>query len=338
MRVAVLGLGSMGRRHLQIVHKLGWDIVGIADQNEMRLSSAGQEYAIPVNRQYQAADRLLREMNPECVVVATTAPGHAPLTCLSAEAGARFILCEKPMACSLLECDQMIEVCKRYGTQLAINHQMRFMDQYLQVKRIVESEEFDGLRSITVVAGNFGIAMNGTHYFELFRWLTGEIPLEVSAWFSEEKVANPRGRQFVDSAGSIRMSTASGKRFYMEIGMDQGHGIRVIYAGRLGIMVADELSGRIELSVRGKPYRDLPTTRYGMPSEDRLINVTPADTVSPSRSVLEALVEGRDVPTGEDGRLAIETLVGAYVSNENGHVPIKLNDGCLPRDRRFPYA
>jgi predicted dehydrogenase len=223
----------------------------------------------------------------------------------------------------------------RGSPRLAINHQMRFMEQYLVARRIIESEEFGPWTSIAVLAGNIGMAMNGTHYFELLRWLSGESPREVAAWFSSARIPNPRGPQFEDSAGSVRVTTPSGKRLYMEIGADQGHGICVVYAGRAGILVGDELSGQMHLGVRGAEYRDLPTVRYGMPSQDSSLKVAPADAVAPTRSVLEALVAGGDYPSGEDGRAAVATLVAAYISDENGHRPVSID--ALPREREFQY-
>src|SRR6478736_5636892 len=126
---------------------------------------------------------MIERTRPELLVVSTTAPSHADLVCLGARNGAKAILCEKPMAVSLAECDRMIEACAASNTRLAVNHQMRFMQQYTRAKEIVEDASFGGLASATVVAGNFGMAMNGSHYFEMFRYLTDEMPAEVSAWF-----------------------------------------------------------------------------------------------------------------------------------------------------------
>jgi predicted dehydrogenase len=337
MKAAVIGAGRMGRRHIQVVGQLGLELAGVSDQSSESLYIAGQENGIPTERRFKETADLLRETKPECVVVATTAPTHCEYTTMAAKAGAKYILCEKPMGISLAECDQMLNVCREHGVRLAINHQMRFMDQYLQAKEITRSDAFGGLSSVTVVAGNMGMAMNGTHYFEMFRFMTDEPPETVTAWFSETDVPNPRGPQFHDRAGSVRVVTAGGKRFHMEIGSDQGHGVKVIYAGPNGVFVVDELSGTTELSVREEQYRDLPTTRYGMPSIDETSKFKAADAVGPSRSVLEALLQDRNPPSGEDGRLAIAALVAAYVSNENGNVPVRL-DGDLPVDRIFPWA
>ena len=115
---------------------------------------------------------------------------------------------------------------------------MRFMNYYVEPKRIIHSPEFGGLRSMTVVGGNLGFAMNGSHYFEAFRYLTDEPFSTVTAWMSDRRVPNPRGEQFEDRAGSIRLVSHSGQRLYIECGADQGHRINVIYAGPYGQLVS----------------------------------------------------------------------------------------------------
>jgi predicted dehydrogenase len=338
MNVAIIGAGRMGRRHIQVVRDLGLNLVGICDMNPDALSLATEEHGITTDLHFTDARHLLRHTKPECVIIATTAPTHSKYACLAAEAGAKYVLCEKPLAVSLTECDKMLEVCARHGTELAVNHQMRFMEQYTEPKRIIGSSEFGGLSSITVVGGNFGMAMNGTHYFEMFRYMTDDAPVEVTAWFSPEKVSNPRGPQFEDRAGAVRLISASGKRFYMEIGADQGHGVQVIYTGPYGQLVVDELAGNMKMITRDEKYRNLPSTRYGMPAIEKTFTIEPADAVGPSRAVLNALLNKANFPSGEEGRLAVSVLVGAYVSDENGHRPVRIDEEPLPRERVFPWA
>lgn len=338
MKIVILGAGRMGRRHIRVVREMGLELVGICDHNSAALALAQSEQGISPELHYSDVKSLLAEKRPECVIVSTTAPTHAEYTCLAAEMGAKYILCEKPMGISLAECDRMIETCAKLGARLAVNHQMRFMEQYTEPKRLMNSEVYGGLASVTVVCGNFGMAMNGTHYFEMFRYLTDESPSEVSAWFSNDVVPNPRGAQFEDRAGSVRLVTESGKRFYMEAGSDQGNGLSVIYTGRNGQIVVDELAGTMSLTVREEQHRRLPTTRYGMPSHRSKQAIKPVDVIAPSRAVLESLLAGSDYPSGEDGRLAVAVLVAAYISNEEGHRAVALYEVSKYRDRVFPWA
>lgn len=328
----------MGLRHLEVLRALKLDVVGASDLQEQARAKAASDYGVPTGALFADAREMIEKVRPELLVVATTAPSHAEFVCLGAANGAKAILCEKPMAVSLAECDRMIDACKASGTRLAVNHQMRFMEQYTKVKEIVEDASFGGLGSATVVAGNFGIAMNGSHYFEMFRYLTDEMPAQVAAWFSAETVANPRGAQFEDRAGSVRVTTGKGRRFYLDASTDQGHGMHVTYAGPCGRLDVDELAGKAQLVVRQAEHRNVPTTRYGMPYEERAIAITPADSVEPTKAVLEALLAGKNYPDGSVGRMAVEVLAAAYASNEQGGRTIDLASANLPRDRKFPWA
>ena len=338
LRAAVLGVGRMGRRHITAVRRAGHQVVAVFDTNLDALQLAQQEHGLESSQLFTELAALYELARPELVIVATTADSHCELTCMAAQQGARYVLCEKPMAVSIQECDRMIETCKRMNVGLAVNHQMRFMEQYTVPKTLFANEAYGGLQSMTVVAGNFGFAMNGSHYFEAFHFLTEEPIAQVTSWMSSEVLANPRGAQFEDRSGSIRATTAGGRRLYMEIGADQGHGIRVVYACRNGMVSVNELSGEMVQSAREAQYRSLPSTRYGMSSVDKIELVQPCEVIDTSAAVIRSLVEGRsDNVSGEDGRRVIEVLCAAYMSAKLGSRPVDIPFD-LDRNRVFAWA
>ncbi len=337
MKAVVLGVGRMGRRHVQVARKAGCEIAGVYDIRAESREQTQQEYGLPNDLLFTDLDRLYAAAKPDVVIIATTADSHADLTVMAAERGAQYILVEKPLAVSLAECDRMIAVCAERGAKLAVNHQMRFMEQYLEPKRLAASDAFGGFASMTVVAGNFGLSMNGTHYFEAFRFMAGEDIAEVCAWFSDDVVANPRGAQFEDRAGSLRAVTASGKRYYMDIGADQGHGVRVTYGCRNGQITVNELSGDMITLEREEQYRELPTTRYGMPAIERQVRIQPAEIIDTSVAVLRALIDDRDNVSGEHGRQAVLALVAAHESARRGGAPVSLGS-IADRREKFPWA
>lgn len=338
MKVSVVGLGRMGRRHVQAVHSMGLEVSAICDISPDALMLTEREHRVAADRHYRDIHDMLKHSVPDALIIATTAPTHAEYTCAAAESGVKAILCEKPMAVSLAECDRMREACRRNGAKLAINHQMRFMEQYTVPKATVGSEAFGGLSSVTVVGGNFGLSMNALHYFEMFRFMTDEAPRLVTAWFADVVVQNPRGAQYLDRAGAVRLETAEGRRFYLDCWADQGHGMQVIYAGRYGQLYVDELAGVFFSTVREAQHRTLPTTRYGMPAVHTTQTIAPADVIAPSAAVLKALLQGENYPTGDDGRLAVAVLVAAYLSHERGHATVDLDRDELPLERVFPWA
>lgn len=337
MKTAIIGLGRMGRRHLDNVLSLGLQLCGVCDPRKEALEAVVKEKGLDSKRCYQDARFLLKEARPECVIVASTSPAHCDLTCQAADAGARYILCEKPMAVSLEQCDRMLDVCRRHQCRLAINHPMRFMERFTEVKAMVDSGRFGPLGSVAIVGANMGLSMNGIHRFEAFHRLTGEGPDQVTAWFSEGVLPNPRGPEFKDRAGTIHLTTASGKRFHLEAGADLGHGFSSVYTCRYGQIVVEELEGVLSWNVRKPEFRDRPTTQYACPAERGVRQIQPADPSAPSRAVLEALLEDGPYPTGIESRLAVAVLVAAYESHERGHVPVRVDDQ-LPKARLFPWA
>ena len=338
MKAVVIGVGRMGRRHLHAIRKSGWTVDGVYDISRESLDQAAEEHQLEQSQLFTELDEMFVKCSPQVVVIATNADTHCELTCMAASRGVRFILVEKPMAVSIEECDRMIEACRTAGVGLAVNHQMRFMPAYTLPKELFQSPEFGGLTSMNVIAGNFGFAMNGSHYFEAFRFLTDELPVEVAAWFSSEVVPNPRGPQYEDRAGCIRAITATGKRLYMDISADQGHGFGCTYACRYGVITLNELAGELSSIEREAQYRDLPTTRYGMPSVNRRYLIAPPDLIDVTAEVLRALVSGQGSVSGEDGKKVVELLVAAHQSAEKGGAPVRLVDAELDRKRLFPWA
>lgn len=337
MKFAIIGSGRMGRRHIYAVRKLGHEVIGIVDTSRSSLDEAKYEHKLSEIILFSTPQDLFAVVVPECVIISTTADSHCALTCMAAEMGVRYIMVEKPLAVSLEECDRMIRVCEQKGAHLTVNHQMRFMEQYSKPKAILDSKAFGGFKSMTVVGGNFGMSMNGTHYIEAFRYLSGEEPVEVTAWFDQGTVPNPRGVKFEDRAGSLRVVTESGKRLYIEIGANQGHGVEVIYAGRNGLITVSELTGRMATAVRQLEYRELPTTRYGMPADFELHKITSAEIIESTSLVLDALIRDDNRITAHQGMKAVEVLVAAYASAENNSRAVRI-DHHLDRGRVFPWA
>lgn len=337
MKFCAIGLGRMGRRHLQVAKNLGFSIAGVYDPMPESVRLAKEEQEVPSSAVFGSVEQMLNEAKPQAIVVASTAPSHCEYVVQAAEAGVRYILCEKPMAVSVAECERMIEVCASFGSSLAVNHQMRYMEQYTVVKELAQNDAMGGLHSITVAGSNFGLAMNAVHYFEMFRYLAGEDIELVHFWADEAKVPNPRGSQYEDRSGQLRAISRSGIRLYMDISGDQGHGIQVVYGCRYGQILVDELAGFMRYTSRAEGFRELPTTRYGMPSATQVRQIAPADAIAPTQSVWQAMLDGRPYPDGAAGLHAVRALVAANLSAEADGKPMEVTQGQF-LERRFPWA
>ena len=337
LRVAIIGLGRMGQRHVEVAQRLGMEICGLADVNSQVLKEVKNKYQITATA-FTDAVGMLESIRPQVLVVATTAPTHAPFVIAAAELGVRFVLCEKPLATSLAEVDAIQEARDRYGIRVAVNHQMRFMDQYTRVKKLIGSKELGPLVSIIVAGSNFGLAMNASHYFEMFRYITDQKVDKIQAWFDNVNLKNPRGEQFEDRAGRILARSANGESLFIDFSENAGWGLQLIYICRNGQIFVDELSGEMRVAARQEQYRELPTSRYGLPADIRTESITPADVIEPTVNLLRSLIIGEDYPSIEDGAHALACLVAAHVSNDAGGRPISIKDTDISRDTVFKWA
>jgi predicted dehydrogenase len=215
---------------------------------------------------------------------------------------------------------------------------MRFMDQYTRIKGEFDSGRFGPLASMSVVAGCFGLSMNGSHYCEALRWLTGSEIVGATAWFAPEALKNPRGPQFSDQSGEVRFETADGRRLIMCIGADQGHGMTVTYAARYGHIFADELEGLYCATARKPEHQEMPVTRYGMPWDRWEVRFPQADNVGPTQAVIAALLKGEGFPDGRAGRGAVAALAAAWCSAERGSKPVRIGELGDYETKRFPWA
>lgn len=326
--------------HLQAARNLGLTPAAICDACEAsRLKAAAAAGNLPAERLFaDAASMFAAHPGPELVVIATTADSHRTLVEQAAAAGAQHVLCEKPMATSVADCDAMIAACERSGTRLAINHQMRYMDQYLVVRNELATGRFGPLASMAVTAGCFGFAMNGSHYCEAFSWLTGSPIVNATAWFSGEPFNNPRGPNFFDQAGEMRFVSADGRRLILNIGNDQGHGMTAMYATRFGHLFVDEFEGVCYATARKSQHQSIPVTRYGMPWDRWERKFPQADNVGPTLAVMRALLDHDDYPSGTAGRNVVAALAAAYRSAESGHLPVNVTDLGEYYHRQFPWA
>src|SRR5439155_5459225 len=99
------------------------ELVAGCDVREENAARLAEEFGIA--RIYTDYRELLEREQPELVAICTWPGTHAEIAVAAAEAGARGILCEKPMCLSLGEADAMIGACERRGTRLAIAHNQR---------------------------------------------------------------------------------------------------------------------------------------------------------------------------------------------------------------------
>lgn len=335
---AVIGLGRMGRVHIQAGLNSGFTLCGIWDQSVEVMTEVASQNQLGLDATtFASLESMLLTTKPDLVVVATTATSHCEIVVQIAKLGPKHILCEKPISTSISEAKLMIEACKLNDVKLAINHQMRFMDQYQVVRDEVETGRLGELRSMMVSASNFGLTMNSTHYFEAFNWLSCSSTEFVTGWIDEEKIINPRGPQFVDFSGQILVQNNDGKRLYIDFSADLGNGVLSVYNFTYGKIVINELQGKMEVFGREAEHLALGTQRYGMPSWSETKKIKSAELVDSTAEVMNHLLNNDSFPDGAVGLNALTVALSGLLSSMNASTKIQVNDPRL-QDLQYSFA
>ncbi len=146
---------------------------------------------------YKTYDRL--RDNPDVTAVYIVLPNsmHAEYTVRAAGAG-KHVLCEKPMATSVREAEEMIAACKKANRKLMIAYRIQYEPFNRMVKEMVRSKSIGAVKQIDLVnvqnqgdpnhwrlkkalAGGGSLPDIGLYCLNTARYLTGEEPIELSA-------------------------------------------------------------------------------------------------------------------------------------------------------------
>jgi predicted dehydrogenase len=87
-------------------------------------------------RAYASADELLAQADVPAVIVATPNFTHKEIA-LAALAAGKDVFCEKPMALTVADCDDMIEAATRHGRKLMVGQVLRLITVFSEVRRVV---------------------------------------------------------------------------------------------------------------------------------------------------------------------------------------------------------
>lgn len=137
LRTAVIGTGHLGREHARIYASIeGSALAAVCDTNEAAGRAVAEKYGVRYVRDFRA---LLGEV--EAVSVATPTWNHHEVTCACLDAGVS-VLVEKPIARTLAEADEMIELARARDVVLQVGHIERFNPAFCALEPLINKPRF----------------------------------------------------------------------------------------------------------------------------------------------------------------------------------------------------
>ncbi len=225
---AVVGLGSLSLN--QILPAFGKSkyskAVALVSGDREKMRKVAAQYGIPETSLYDYGTYDQLAQNPAVQVIYIVLPNslHAEFVVRGAKAG-KHILCEKPMATSVRECERMIAACSAAKVKLMIAYRQQYEPMNREMVKMVRSGALGQVKSVVAtnaqdqgdpnqwrqkraLAGGGCLPDVGIYCMNAARFLTGQEPSEVSGTIFQPK-DDPRFVE-VEETASFTMRFPSG--------------------------------------------------------------------------------------------------------------------------------
>ncbi|MDY3929160.1 MAG: Gfo/Idh/MocA family oxidoreductase [Clostridia bacterium] len=138
LRIGMVGTGNIASVHLDAYKKIeNVEIVAACDINPENLNAAAEKYGI--KNTYPSITEMIKNEELDAVDVCVWNCNHAKCSIEALNAGLN-VLCEKPMAASAKEAEEMIEAAKKNNKLLMIGFVLRFDDETKIAKDFIDND------------------------------------------------------------------------------------------------------------------------------------------------------------------------------------------------------
>ncbi len=250
--VAFLGVGRMGRTHVQTVAGIRNARVVVVGDPDLEAAKRGQAM-LRADRVTTDVLDAINDPAVEAVVIATPTSTHASLIEAALRAG-KAVWSEKPIALDLAETSRVVDLWRATGLPVQLGFMRRFDPGYVRAKELIDSGEIGRIEqfraysrdtyppSIDFLRTSGGSFLDmSVHDFDLARFLVGEVA-EVHAWGTvlfDQRVAEVGD---VDTAVTmLRFHNGALGVVEMSRHSEWGYDIRTEVAGATGKVVVEAL-------------------------------------------------------------------------------------------------
>jgi predicted dehydrogenase len=154
--IALVGLGSYSGGQLApaLQETEHCYLAGIVTGTPSKIPTWKDKYGIPDKNvyNYQTFDSIKDNKDIDIVYVVLPNSMHAEYVIRAAAAG-KHVICEKPMAITVEDCDRMIAACKKAGKMLSIGYRLHFEPYNLEMVRLGKEKTFGKLKKMSAGFG-----------------------------------------------------------------------------------------------------------------------------------------------------------------------------------------
>jgi predicted dehydrogenase len=323
---------------LQVAHNS--ELIAVMDVVPERVQEVARKYGVRYS--YTDEEDLLKNKEVEAVYIATPQHLHHQQVLLAVEYG-KHILCEKPIAISLQQAEEMIEACHKAGVKLGLDYNMRLNVYNQEAKKIVDRGALGQLvmgraqltcwyppipgawrQDISLSCGGSLVDM-GSHCVDLLEYTMGMKAVEVVGFqgnltqsYAPEDTSTILFRfetgahGIVDNYFNVRDEAAKN---FLEIYGTKGS---ILASGTIGQDPGGTMTSTLLAEEKG--YAALQDREMPVPEHTYVLKPRPTYGTM-VRLFTEAIEQDKEpVATGEDGYRNLKVVFAAYEAARTGRV------------------
>ena len=342
--VAIIGCGIISDSHIQ-AYEANNDRCEIKAVCDLIPEKASQ-LASSINKEvmvYTDIQELLRREDIDIISICTPPFAHVNVAIAALKAG-KHVLCEKPLAASLEECDEIIEAAKKYKRKLAVCFQYRFRKDFNQIKHLINSKSLDKL-TFGQLNGLYwrgdsyydvdwrgrwktecgGVTINHEiHMLDIFLWLMGEVDsvsAEIDTISHNIEVEDVSMAVIRFANGAIGQVNGTVSSAITDVTMN-------ISGIRKGVSIPLKFHA-VKENENGFPVVDHEGVTELKKKANEICTGT-NDHTGPVNDLLKAIINDEEpFVNGEEGRRVVEVITAIYKSGSTGQrvqLPINKSD------------
>ena len=194
IRVLLVGLGSIGRRHAEVLRGIGCENLACADPSEV--SRAEFQKIVPGAPVYADFAQALDQFKPEAVFILTPTKLHIPMAIQAVEAGCHVFI-EKPLSYTSEGVEELKRLAEEKDRKVMVGFCFRYHDALLAAKRRVEAGEIGRVISIRALMGEPFYQIHPEYMQMYYSKYSGAFDLvhdiDLAIWFAGQEIRRVQG-------------------------------------------------------------------------------------------------------------------------------------------------
>lgn len=336
--IAVVGLGYWGPNWVRnLVALQAASRLAVCDCDPLRRARAASLY--PNVETAGCLEQVLDDPEIEGVIVATPVSTHYPIARQVLEAG-KSVLVEKPLATSVRQAAELVELARRKGRVLMVGHTFEYSAPVLKAQALIADGELGEVFYLSSVRANLGLFQQdvnvawdlATHDVSIALFLLGQVPQTVSCQ------GRAHYRPEVEDVAMLTMDFGRSLVAFIHASwLDPNKVRRTTIVGSRQMLVYDDTAGADKIRLYDKgvsidSYRDIyDDFQFAYRQGDiRIPRVEEWEPLSLECQHFVDCIRRRTVPRtdGLNGLRVVSVLEAAQLSLRRGGIPVPVE---IPR-------